>query len=117
MSVLGIVNPIRDHNAVPLALAKARLCQIPLRIGGKDHRPRFVENGMLYWPIDPFLEMLERVLPIEPRVQRTMDKDPIRRVRLAGSMTRRQARKRPNPIHNNTVESMCIFMQPPPEPR
>jgi len=68
------------RSTVPLVLAKARLCQIPLLIGVREHRMRIVENGILYSPINPLLEMLERVRLIEPRVQRAMDEDPIQRV-------------------------------------
>ena len=109
VSVLGIVNPIWDHHAVPLVLAKARLCQIPLPIASKERRMRIVENGILYSPINPLLEVLEWVLLIEPRVQGALDEDPVRRVRLACSMTGRDARKRPNSNHNDAVESDVRF--------
>ena len=50
-ALLGIVDPERDHHAVPFVRTKADLCQISFRFGRKEDRQRIAEDHILQGPV------------------------------------------------------------------
>jgi hypothetical protein len=72
---------------------------------------------MLHRPVHAFLDVLERINPVKPRIEGAVYKDPIGPPRVTGSEARGNPRKSPYPVHHNPVEAPGILVQPVPEPR
>src|ERR1700739_3241616 len=61
--------------------------------------------------------MLQRVLPVEPGIERTMREYPIGYPRLERSVTKRHSRKTPDSVHNHSIKAPRILVKPIPKSR
>ena len=61
--------------------------------------------------------MLQRILPVKPWIELTMDEYPVRLSGAARSKTKSDTGERPYPVHHHAVEATRILMQPAPEAR
>jgi hypothetical protein len=73
----GIVEAVRDDAGRPVIGAETAFCEIALGFGGEKDAEGVAKDGILPRPEENFFEVLERILAVEPGVERTMGEDAV----------------------------------------
>src|SRR6516162_3957118 len=115
--MVRISNAIGDNLTAPAIGTKASQCQFALSVGRKEDSPRVSQNTILDRPIKRLLNMLQRVLIVEPWVKCAMDEHSIAQTRVARRRSRGDPNKGPYSIDNNRIICCGILAKPLPQTR
>jgi hypothetical protein len=107
-SLLGIIDSIWNDDAVPFAGTEAGNGQISFRLRRKEDGASPMENCVLERPINQFLDVFERILPVKPRIEAAVNKYPVGFVCPARGQVNGDSRKGPDSVHYDPVEARGI---------
>ena len=84
-----------------------------LFLAGKQHRRRIAQHAIIRpRPVEPFLEMLQRIRPLKPRIEHPVRVNAIRGVRAAQCPPHPEGVVLPKPIHHDEIVVIPMLAQP-----
>ena len=108
---------VTDHHLVA-AIEPERLAgQDSLLLTSEQHGLGIAQHPIFRpWPVHPFLEMLQRILLLEPWIEHAVSEQNVRRAGIAQSAPGAKAVKLPDPVDDDGVVPATVGTQPRDEP-